>query len=155
MSRVIVHRATYNLAVVREKIFAILDDLGARQRIGKNTRVLIKPNLLAPAKPERAMLTHPAVVRATAEYAMERGAVVQISDSPALGSLQKVLQQSGIQQALEGLDVRLEPFKASLAIAVGEPFNRLEIAADAVNAEVLINLPKLKTHSQMLLTLGV
>jgi ferredoxin len=38
---------------------------------------------------------------------------------------------------------------------VGESFNRLEIAADAVNAEVLINLPKLKTHSQMLLTLGV
>ena len=37
MPRVIVHRATYDLAVVREKIFAILDGLGARQRIGHRT----------------------------------------------------------------------------------------------------------------------
>jgi ferredoxin len=34
-------------------------------------------------------------------------------------------------------------------------FRKLEIASQALNADVVINLPKLKTHSQMLLTLGV
>ncbi len=38
---------------------------------------------------------------------------------------------------------------------MGEPFKKIEIARDALEADVLINLPKLKTHSQMLLTLGV
>jgi ferredoxin len=37
----------------------------------------------------------------------------------------------------------------------GAMFKQLEIAHQALNADVVINLPKLKTHSQMLLTLGV
>jgi uncharacterized Fe-S center protein len=40
-------------------------------------------------------------------------------------------------------------------VDVGPPFHRIEIAADAMNADLVINLPKLKTHTQMLLTLGV
>ncbi len=38
---------------------------------------------------------------------------------------------------------------------MGEPFGRIELAEDVLDADVVINLPKLKTHSQMLLTLGV
>ena len=38
---------------------------------------------------------------------------------------------------------------------VGEPFGQIDIARSAVEADVVINLAKLKTHTQMLLTLGV
>jgi uncharacterized protein (DUF362 family) len=71
MPREIVQRASYDLAVVREKVFAILDRLGAGERIGSNTRVLIKPNLLAPAAPERAVLTHPTEVGRWLRKALE------------------------------------------------------------------------------------
>ena len=126
-----------------------------RGRINRNSRVLIKPNLLAPASPNRAIVTHPMIVRAVAEYVIQKGARAQISDSPASGFFDRVLKESGLKAALKDLDVEFKEFKTSVTVDVGEPFNRLEIAEDAFRADVIINLPKLKTHSQMLLTLGV
>jgi len=38
---------------------------------------------------------------------------------------------------------------------IGRPFGKIEIAKEVFDADVIINLPKLKTHNSMLLTLGV
>ncbi|MFA5354372.1 MAG: DUF362 domain-containing protein, partial [Thermodesulfovibrionales bacterium] len=46
-------------------------------------------------------------------------------------------------------------FKEFVTVDAGEPFKKLEIARDAMETDLLINLPKLKTHAHMLLTLGV
>ena len=154
MKKVILRKAEYDYDKLRPLIFELLDDLvGAK--IGNKSRVLIKPNLLAPARPEKAMLTHPMIVRSSVEYVLKKGGVPLVSDSPALGSFDRVLKESGIREALKGLAVECREFKRSVAVDVGPPFNKIEIAEDAVNADVVLNLPKLKTHTQMLLTLGV
>jgi uncharacterized protein (DUF362 family)/ferredoxin-like protein FixX len=95
------------------------------------------------------------VVRSAVEYVLERHAFPVISDSPAMGSFEKVLKESGIKDALKGLDVEYREFKTSAPVTVGVPFHTVAIAEDALTADVMINLPKLKTHAQMLLTLGV
>jgi uncharacterized protein (DUF362 family)/Pyruvate/2-oxoacid:ferredoxin oxidoreductase delta subunit len=154
MSSVIVRRSSYRYQSLKPQLFEMLENMGG-QLIEKNSRVVVKPNLLAPASPQRAMLTHPMVVKGVVEYVLDRGAKVQISDSPAMGTFQKVLNESGIREAVEGLDVTFKEFKESITVDIGEPFRKIEIARDALEADVLINLPKLKTHSQMLLTLGV
>lgn len=123
--------------------------------IKAGTRVLVKPNLLSPATPDEGILTHPAVVRAVCEYLLERGTRVTVGDSPALGSFEKILKESGIRDALAGLDVRFEEFRTSVQAEIGDPFGRIEMADEVFRADCVINLPKLKTHSQMLLTLGV
>ncbi|HUV51438.1 MAG TPA: DUF362 domain-containing protein, partial [Anaerolineae bacterium] len=66
-------------------LFEMIDSIGG-DCIKKQDRVLIKPNLLLPAKPEKAILTHPLVVRVVAEYIQSKGGYAQISDSPATGS---------------------------------------------------------------------
>lgn len=154
MPRVIIKRSTYSYGVLRADIFGLLEALGGKS-IARGSEVLIKPNLLAPAAPEKAVTTHPYIVRAAAEYALERGARVQISDSPAVGSFEKILTESGLKKALEGLPVRCVKFVESVDVPAPEPFRKIEIAGDAVRADFVINLPKFKTHSQMLLTLGV
>lgn len=154
MSTVIVKNATYRYEQLKPLVFEILSTIDTGL-IKKNGRVLIKPNLLAPAKPDTAMLTHPLVIRATAEYVLDQGAHPQISDSPAMGSFDKIVKESGIQEALSGLPVAYREFRQSAVTDIGPPFHRIEIAEDALAADVIINLPKLKTHSQMLLTLGV
>lgn len=154
MSRVIVRRASYEYRSLRNHVFEMLEAFVGGE-IGGNSRVVIKPNLLAPAAPDRAMLTHPLIVRAVAEYVLDRGAHPQISDSQAMGSFRKLLQVSGIAGACEGLDVTFKEFEESVEVDVGEPFHRIHLARDAMEADLLINLPKLKTHSQMLMTLGV
>ena len=154
MSIVIIKKSAYDYDILRPRVFEIMDALGGEQ-IKKNSCVVIKPNLLAPAPPDKAIVTHPLVIRAAAEYVLEKGAKPQISDSSAMGSFQKVLKESGIIEALKGLDVEYKEFKTSVKVDIGEPFGKIDIAEDAINADILINLPKLKTHTQMLLTLGV
>ncbi len=123
MPRVIVQSATYDPVGLRQQIHAILDSLGGREIIPSGSRVLVKPNLLAPASPEKAMLTHPLVVRAVVEYVLDCGAAVQISDSPAMGSIEKVLKTSGIQDAINGLPVTVRAFSASRSSMSVNPFS--------------------------------
>lgn len=154
MQKVIVRKASYDYKSLSPVIFDVMDGLDNGQ-ISKGRRILIKPNLLAPAKPEQAMLPHPLVIKAVVEYVHMKGGNVQVSDSPAMGSFDKVLKESGIAKALVDFPVHFREFKNSVEVAVGEPFKKIEIAEDALSADIVINIPKLKTHSQMLLTLGV
>lgn len=154
MSKVVFKSSIYAYKRLRPAFFEVIDSV-AGDLVTRGSRVVIKPNLLAPARPDSAMLTHPAVVKAAVEYVIEKGARPCVSDSPAMGSFEKILEISGIRDALKGLDVIFREFKESRAVEVGDPFRKVEIASDALDADLLINLPKLKTHSQMLLTLGV
>jgi len=151
---VLVRNASYDYGRLKPVLFEILNVLDYG-RIRQNSRVLIKPNFLAPASPDKAMITHPLMIRAVAEYVHTKGALPQVSDSPAMGTFERVMREGGIERELKGLPVVCTPFKDSVTVDLGPPFNRIEIAADAMNADMVINLPKLKTHTQMLLTLGV
>jgi uncharacterized protein (DUF362 family) len=101
MSTVIIRKADYDYQVIRP----IVSDMLASEEapaIDAGTRVLIKPNFLAPAAPDRAVTTHPTIVRAAAEFALAKGARVQISDSPAMGSFTKLLKKGGYEEMLKG-----------------------------------------------------
>ena len=154
MTKVILKKSTYDYNMTKRIFFEIMDGIGG-DLIRRGDRVLIKPNLLSPASPPDAVLTHPMIVKAAVEYVLQKGARPQVSDSPAIGSFEKIMRDSGIGNALAGLDVACRAFDKSLKTDIGEPFNAIEMAEDAIKADVIINLPKLKTHSQMLLTLGV
>jgi uncharacterized protein (DUF362 family)/Pyruvate/2-oxoacid:ferredoxin oxidoreductase delta subunit len=151
---VIVRKATYESDVLRPLIFGMMEAMGGHE-IRKGSRVLIKPNLLSPALPRHAVITHPSVIRAAVEYCNERGVRPLVADSPATGAFDLLLRVSGIRDALRGLDCECRPFQTSVRVEIGEPFGAIEIAEEAVRADVIINLPKLKTHSQMFLTLAV
>ena len=154
MSTVFIRQTTYDYEVIRPIVFEMLASAEAPV-IERGTRVLIKPNLLAPATPEKAVTTHPMIVRAAAEFALDKGARVQISDSPAMGGFSRVLKKCGYEETLKDLDVSLSPFEKTVTVDVGDPFGSIEIARDAMEADVVLNLAKLKTHTQMMLTLGV
>jgi len=152
--QVSIRTASYDYKSLRPLVFELIDFFCAGM-IKKGSRVLIKPNLLAPSQPERAMVTHPLVVKAVAEYVIQKGGRPQISDSPAMGGFEKVLTESGLRDAMKGLEVEFREFRESVAFDTGEPFKKIEIAKDALEADLLVNVPKLKTHAQMRMTLGV
>jgi uncharacterized protein (DUF362 family)/Pyruvate/2-oxoacid:ferredoxin oxidoreductase delta subunit len=153
MSTVIIKSAAYD-----EKLSATIHsmlDMLVKDSIFPGANVLIKPNLLLPSKPDQGIMTHPLIVRAVAEYVLAKGAKVQVSDSPALGSFQKVIKDGGYLDTCKGIDIDWKPFSTSKKVDIGPPFGRIDIAADAMDADVIINLAKLKTHIMMRLTLGV
>ena len=154
MAKVIFRESSYEYNKLRDDVRDVLEALGHAD-ISTGTKVLIKPNFLAPAHPDLAITTHPNIVRAVAEYALDKGAIVQVSDSEAMGSFSKVINDCGFEEALAGMPVKLSELTRSTTVMTKGPFGNIELSADALEADVIINLPKLKTHTQMALTLAV
>src|SRR5512139_686583 len=119
MSRVVIKRASYEYGTLRPKVFAVLEEF-CGDRIGRGSRVLLKPNLLTASAPDRAVVTHPLVVRAAVEFVLKKGGRPQVSDSPGTGSFDRILAESGLKEALKGLDVECRPFKTSVRVNTGE-----------------------------------
>ncbi|CAB5164751.1 Iron-sulfur cluster-binding protein [Olavius algarvensis associated proteobacterium Delta 3] len=154
MTPVYIRKAGYSDPGLREILFDMLDAC-AGAAVGRGARVLVKPNLLMPAKPEQGILTHPSVVRFTVEWVLEKGGRPLVADSPAIGAFEKILKQGGYTEALSGLNAPRRPFRESIHVDIGKPFHRIELARDAMETDAVINLAKLKSHTHMLMTLGV
>ncbi|MEJ2638591.1 MAG: DUF362 domain-containing protein [Desulfosarcinaceae bacterium] len=154
MNHVWIEPASYDGPHLKRLIYAMLDRL-PKGAIGPGKRVLIKPNLLVPAVPEQAATTHPLVVAAVAEFACELGAQVTVADSPVAVSADRVLRKGGYLKVLEGLPVRTANLEATIPVEIGDPFGLVPMAEAVMRSDVVLNLAKLKTHTQMLLSLGV
>jgi len=78
-------------------------------RPARGDRVLVKPNLVAPANTALSC-THPAVVRAVCRYLADHGAAVTVGDSPAFGTGRTVARACGLDKALHGLPATIVNF---------------------------------------------
>ena len=146
----------YELQKVRESLQLLLEPLGGIGRFVKpGQRVLLKPNLLAAKPPSAAVTTHPVLVQAVAELVRTAGGQVLVGDSPGIGSLERVAEKSGVGAAVQAAGARLVSFTETVQLATEGVFRQLELSRDYLEADVVINLPKLKTHEMMTLTCGV
>lgn len=118
-------------------------------------RVLLKPNLLTGARPGKECTTRPELVYWVARLVQEAGGKPFLGDSPAFGSARGVAIANGYQAILEELALPIVNFRGSRYQAVGDTFNHLLLSKEAMEADVIINLPKVKSHVQLTLTLGV
>jgi len=122
-------------------------------RPGPGARVLVKPNLVAPYNPALSC-THPAVLQAVCAYLVECGAKVTVGDSPAFGSARTVAARGGHAAALAGLPVSLVNFASARQTPLVQG-GSIGVARAALEADLLVNVPRFKVHDQMLLTLAV
>ena len=149
---------TYDPDEVRDALNNVLDPLGGmRSFVRKGDRVLLKPNLLAPKAPETAVCTHPQVFRAVALEVLESGGEVFVGDSPGVGSLAGVLRKTGIMEVVQELGIKTVPFRTPLQVPVPQPgvYRSFLLAEEASRFDLILNLPKFKTHGMMTLTLAV
>jgi uncharacterized protein (DUF362 family) len=118
-------------------------------------RVLLKPNLLTGARPGKECTTRSEVVYCVAQMVIEAGGQPFLGDSPAFGSARGVALANGYQSVLEELNLPIIDFKGKRYETVNQEFNHLLLSKEAMDADVVINLPKLKSHVQLTLTMGV
>lgn len=135
-----------------EKLFAALP---CTAKLGPDTRILLKPNLLAKAAPDRAVTTHPEVVRAVIHACLRRGARkenITVADSP--GGLYNPLimknlyQISGLSAVCECEGVLLYTDCESQTVSVknSDLVREFDILRPVIEADFIIDLAKLKTH---------
>ncbi len=139
-----------NVARAMDNIFKTLPGFDLRSYFGK--KVVVKPNLLSPHDPDKAVTTHPAIVREVAKRLVDSGAKVIIADSPAglynKSVMEKLYKSCGIDVATEGTgailnrDYTYQTVKCD-AGAIIEDFHCL---TPIVEADAIINISKLKTH---------
>ncbi|MDI6759628.1 MAG: DUF362 domain-containing protein [Candidatus Brocadiaceae bacterium] len=158
MTRVAITQCdSYEPEVVLQKIQKLVDSIGGIDKfVRPGCKVLLKPNLLSAGTPEQAITTHPVVVDAVLRMVKQRGAQVIMGDSSVDSNWKTIISKSGLQAVCERHGVPLK--NLSLVNSVPKPsntFKNLELAETLDEVDVVINLPKIKTHSQVYLTCAV
>ncbi len=119
-------------------------------------RVLLKPNLLRAATPEQCVTTHPIILEAMCRVLKDFGvSAITISDSPAIGSLNFVACQAGYEPFIKTYGVQITPLSRPIAFESLEKIPHLKIAGCLDEFDHIVNLPKVKSHRQMTLTLSI
>ena len=122
----------------------------------KGKTVLLKPNLLMDAAPEKAVTTHPAFFEAVIRLVREWGASrILAGDSPGLQGPNFTPRISGFWEVITKNNVEWVDFtkgKMELNCPNGKVQRRFTVSSILKEVDVLINLPKLKTHQLMYFT---
>lgn len=152
----LIKATSYAPDMLRESLERVLEPFGGMSAIvKKGDRVLLKPNLLTGARPTKECTTRPELVAAVAQMVIEVGGKPFLGDSPAFGSAKGVAEANGYLPILEKLNLPIVEFHGQRYQTVNDNFNHLLLCKEAMDADVVINLPKVKSHVQLTLTLGV
>jgi len=145
----------YDTELVSLKVKESLELIGGlEQFIKPGMNVLLKPNFLSAKDPARAITTHPEVAAAVAREVRKLGAEVKIGDSPggAKRGVKRVWQNTGFLEMCQRESIELISFEASGVEKFETNGRTYYLAKPAVEADFIINLPKLKTHVLTLMT---
>lgn len=122
----------------------------------RGRRALVKPNLLTDRAPEQAVTTHPALVRLVVRRLKAAGAVVSVGDSPAsAANLAATLARSGIGAVCEEEGVPFVSFEQGGVRHFEIDGFSFMLAKPIVETDLIVNLPKVKSHSLTKLTAAV
>ena len=157
MTKVSLIRAdSYDLTQLKSSIEYLLEPLGGIAAfVKKGDRVLLKPNLLTGSRPTKECITRKEIVYCVAQLVMEAGGKPFLGDSPAFGSARGVAKANGYLPLCEELGLPIVEFHGQSYAIDSNNFNHLRLSKEAMNADVIINLPKVKSHTQLTMTMGV
>ena len=119
----------------------------------RTSRILLKPNLITATNGTLAC-TDWRLIAAAARWFLARGARVRVGDSPSFGSARSVLAAIGALPSLHALGVPVVEFRHTRDVVLPGG-KRAALATAALECDLLVNLPKVKAHAQMGVTLAV
>lgn len=140
---------SYTDNVLDVGVAAALDTLDFPSNLNGST-VLLKPNLISSRGPALAC-TNANYLAALVRWLTDHGAKIIIGDSPAFGNTVSVMERQGMMAPLKGLPFQQVQFSTPVKRALSNGIT-VEVAAEAFECDVFINLPKLKAHNQMFMT---
>jgi uncharacterized protein (DUF362 family)/NAD-dependent dihydropyrimidine dehydrogenase PreA subunit len=162
MSKVILQECNnYELSNVISKINSGILEIGGWDNFVKSgDKVLLKVNLIGPKTPESAAITHCDFVRAVVRILKNKGCEVWIGDSAGgaiagIAPTAQALKVSGLEKVAREEGAIIKNFDSEGVVEVspkGKFKEKMYLAKPLFDADVVINLPKLKTHSASIYT---
>ncbi len=152
----------HNFRDIKSALRKSLDLIGGLEAIiCPQDTVIIKPNLIKPAHYKTGITTNSLLVRALCEISREKGAKrVIIGEGSAVGyNTEKAFNETGMREIAKEMNVELIDFKKAELIPVfvvgGKILHRIKLPRILLEANVIINVPVMKTHDTFPATLGL
>jgi len=128
---------------------------GLEKFVTPGDTVLLKPNFIAPKSRHYATQTDPAVLLETAKLLKDFGAKPFIGDSPAWSNVFACVKALKLQEPLKKLSIPVKQLNKPRICRIGTHNTKVGLSSIALDADVIINMPKLKTHQQLVATFAV
>lgn len=133
---------------------------GLDRYVAKGQKVLLKPNLLMAAAPDKCVTPHPSVVHAVGRMLLDHGCEVMLADSPGAGQsyseagLRKVYAATGMDKVAEdlGIGLNFDTTYRDVPNPNGRKVKRFSVISPALDAEVIVSVCKAKTHVMTAMT---
>jgi uncharacterized protein (DUF362 family)/ferredoxin len=152
----------YRYETVREAVRRQFELLHVADAVRPGMRVVLKPNLVMKRAPEQATTTHPMVVRCVAQELHALGAEeIILAESPGgpytHSALEGIYRGCKMDEAARAAGIRLNEDLTSVAVPsqAGKRCASFNLLRPIVEADLVVNLPKLKTHCMTTLSGGV
>jgi uncharacterized protein (DUF362 family) len=149
----------YDRALVEERAAEAFRLLGGPSSVvSPGESVFVKVNLVVPMSPDRAVTTHPEVVRAVVGQLQSVTDRVVIGESPGgpynRGVLKRSYERTGMTRVAEetGAALNFDVTETQVALPGAEKMKRLVLCRPVVEADRVVSISKLKTHILMGLT---
>lgn len=159
MEKVVLLKCTdYNVELIEKKLREGFELLGGhtylRKLIPENSKVLLKPNFLTVIKKGSPVITHYAMFEAVVRIVKEYTDNISFGDSPGSGDTRKAAEKSGLMEVADRYGVKFADFNEAVHVELEKPlmYKFWNVAKAAYEADVVITLPKLKTHAMMYYT---
>lgn len=147
----------YSPATVQAAVETLVADLGGMSAwVRPGQTVLLKPNLLCARTPEQAVTTHPEVVRALIRMVKAAGGCPMVADSGmSVIQIERVWEKTGFKAMCGEESVPLVNLEKSGSVQFNRAGVVYSVAKPVLDAAMVINVPKLKTHVLTALTNAV
>lgn len=148
----------YDVELIEDKLREGFKLLGGEEYLKKlippGSKVLLKPNMLSVEEAESPVVTNyklfEAVIRIIKDYSSD----ITFGDSPGFGDPRKAAEKSGLMEVAEKYGVKFDDFRDSVHIMLEDSIlcKSWTVARAPYEADVVITLPKLKTHAMAYFT---
>lgn len=148
----------YNLELIENNLRHGFDLLGGEDFLKKliphNSKVLLKPNMLSVEGAGSLVITNSVMFEAVIRIIKDYSNDISFGDSPGFGDSRKAAEKSGMLSVAEKYGVKFEDFKESVHVKLEQSIlcKSWTVARAPYEADVVITLPKLKTHAMAYFT---
>jgi uncharacterized protein (DUF362 family) len=145
----------------REAVRHVIELLGGLAGIVKpGDMVLIKPNVVAPFSPDSGAVTNPQVTRAIADIVEEHKGLAVIAESSAVGvDTEEAFRVAGYEtlrdRGYRVVNLKKESRQVTVSVKDAHRLSEFRTWELVREADAIINVPVMKTHDQVGLTLGI
>lgn len=149
MTTVALLRCTrYEHALLKETIMDGLAKISFNFKQLDKAKVALKPNLLTAAPIEKAVVTDPTFFKAVSEIVIDHGGKPILAESPGFTSLASVIKAVGYDSICKNLGIEVASMGETEVLhnRRAKIFQRIEIARAFCDVDMILNLPKFKTH---------